>query len=141
MERVGAVVGGEGNGGVILPDLHLTRDSAVAAALTLQALLEADRPMDRFVAGFASYAIVKDKLPRGTGPIASAYTILEESLGAPAADRRDGLRLEWPEARQWLHLRASGTEPIVRIIAEAPTRAAAEALVQAARRALAGTRS
>jgi phosphomannomutase len=139
MERSGAVIGGEGNGGVILPDVQLTRDSAVATALVLQALLEAGQPLDRFAGTFSSYQIVKDKLPRGSAAIETAYGILEERLVAPAADRRDGLRLEWPEARQWLHLRASGTEPILRIIAEAPTREGAVRLVDAAREALAGT--
>lgn len=141
MERAAAVIGGEGNGGVILPDVQFTRDSAVASALVLQALLEADEPMDRFVDGFPSYCIVKDKLPRGTGSIETAFGILEKNLGAPAADRRDGLRLEWPETRQWLHLRASGTEPILRIIAEAPTDAEARELVEVTRRALGGTHS
>jgi phosphomannomutase len=141
MERAGAVIGGEGNGGVILPEVQLTRDSAVATALVLQALLEAEMPLDRFVDTFPSYQIVKDKLPRGTGSIEAAFGILEEKLDAPSVDRRDGLRLEWPEARQWLHLRASGTEPILRIIAEAPTREDATRLVEAARQALAGART
>jgi phosphomannomutase len=98
-------------------------------------------PLDRFVDTFPSYQIVKDKLPRGTGSIEAAFGILEEKLDAPSVDRRDGLRLEWPEARQWLHLRASGTEPILRIIAEAPTREDATRLVEAARQALAGART
>ncbi|HSJ10465.1 MAG TPA: hypothetical protein VK928_11150, partial [Longimicrobiales bacterium] len=55
---------------------------------------------------------------------------------APAADRQDGLRLDWPDAARWLHLRASGTEPILRIIAEAPSEEGARELVDAARDAL-----
>ncbi|MGH7501329.1 MAG: phosphoglucosamine mutase [Longimicrobiales bacterium] len=137
MERAGAVVGGEGNGGVILPDLQMTRDAGAAAALALQALLEADRPMDRFMDSFASYHIVKDTLPHVGGPIEEAYALLEERLDAPVADRRDGLRLEWPDLRQWLHLRASGTEPILRIIAEAPSRNSARSMVESARQTLA----
>jgi phosphomannomutase len=137
MEAVGAVVGGEGNGGVILPEVQLTRDAAVAAALVLQRLLEEGRPLSEVVAARPSYVIVKDKLPRDAGSLAAAYDTLEGRLAAPAADRQDGLRLDWPEERRWLHLRASGTEPILRIIAEAPSAEAARDLVEQARAALA----
>ncbi|MGH7506371.1 MAG: phosphoglucosamine mutase [Longimicrobiales bacterium] len=136
MERAGAVVGGEGNGGVILPDIHLTRDSAIAAALVLQLLLELERPLHEVIAGLPGYTIVKDKLPRDAGSLEAAFALLEERLGAPAADRQDGLRLDWPAEKRWLHLRASGTEPILRIIAEAPTEIEARRLVSQARDAL-----
>ena len=136
MERAGAVIGGEGNGGVILPDVHLTRDAAVAVALVLQLLLEEGRPLAELVAEQTPYTIVKDKLPRDAGSLEEAYTALEQGLGAPLADRQDGLRLDWPEERRWLHLRASGTEPILRIIAEAPSAEGARALVESARQAL-----
>lgn len=137
MEREGAVIGGEGNGGVILPDIHHTRDAAVAAALVLQLLLETGETLDDLVAGLPTYAIVKDKLPRDAGALEPTYRALEEGLGAPLSDRQDGLRLEWPDARTWLHLRPSGTEPILRIIAEAPDEGEARRLVQRARDALA----
>jgi phosphomannomutase len=137
MEAVQAVIGGEGNGGVILPDVQYTRDAAVAAALVLQLMLEDGRSVRQVVASHAQYAIVKDKLPRDSGSLDAAYGVLEERLAAPAADRQDGLRLDWPAERRWLHLRASGTEPILRIIAEAPTDAAARQLVDQARQALA----
>jgi phosphomannomutase len=137
MQAVGAVIGGEGNGGVILPDVQLTRDAAVAAALVLQLLLEDSRPMREIVASHTPYVIVKDKLPRDTGSLEAAYDTLETELGADSADRQDGLRLDWPAERRWLHLRPSGTEPILRIIAEAPTAAAARELVDSARHALA----
>jgi phosphomannomutase len=137
MEQVGAVIGGEGNGGVILPDIQLTRDAAVATALVLQLLLEEGRTLGEIIADLPSYVIVKDKLPRDSGSLENAWDALETGLGAPAADRQDGLRLDWPDERRWLHLRASGTEPILRIIAEAPTRDAARALIDQARTALA----
>ncbi|HEX6308432.1 MAG TPA: phosphoglucosamine mutase [Longimicrobiales bacterium] len=138
MEQTGAVIGGEGNGGVILPDVQLTRDAAVAAALVLQLLLEDGRKLSDIVAGHVGYTIVKDKLPRDAGSLESAFGILEQRLGAPHADRQDGLRLDWPQERRWVHLRASGTEPILRIIAEAPSADAARDLVEQARQALAG---
>jgi phosphomannomutase len=141
MQKNRAVIGGEGNGGVILPGVHLTRDSAIAAALVLQLLLELDQDLDSIVAGHRHYTIVKDKLPRDAGELETAYRVLEERLEAPEADRQDGLRLSWPEERRWLHLRASGTEPILRIIAEAPSPESARELVDAARRALAAPAS
>jgi phosphomannomutase len=141
MERVGAVIGGEGNGGVILPDVHLTRDSAVASALILQLLLELEQPLDRIVAGYASYTIVKDKLPRDAGSLEDAFERLGTVLAAEEADRQDGLRLAWPAERRWLHLRASGTEPILRIIAEAPTAEGARELIDRAREALGAVRA
>jgi phosphomannomutase len=137
MEKEGAVIGGEGNGGVILPDIQLTRDAAVAAALIIQLMLEDGRRFRDIIAEHAGYTIVKDKLPRDAGSLEAAFDVLERRLEAPAADRQDGLRLDWPEQRRWLHLRASGTEPILRIIAEAPSEAEARELVDAARAALA----
>jgi phosphomannomutase len=136
MERAGAVIGGEGNGGVILPDLHLTRDSGVAAALALQLLLEEGKPFDRIVGDLPSYAIVKEQVPRETGSLESAFEALTARFADAEVDRQDGLRLEWRAQRQWLHLRASGTEPILRMIAEAPTERAARRLVEQAREAL-----
>jgi phosphomannomutase len=138
MEQLGAVIGGEGHGGVILPDVQLTRDAAVAVALVLQLLLEDGRRLSEIVAGYPAYTIVKAKLPRDAGELEAAFAVLENRLAAPAADRQDGLRLDWPRERRWLHLRASGTEPILRIIAEAPTAESAQELVEQARRALAG---
>jgi phosphomannomutase len=136
MQAVGAVIGGEGNGGVILPDVQHTRDSAVAAALVLQMLVELDEPLDAYLAGRQSYSIIKDRLPRGTRALEPMFELLADRLAAPVTDHQDGLRLDWPAERAWLHFRASGTEPIVRIIAEAADRAQAEALIGRARSAL-----
>jgi len=136
MQEAGAVIGGEGNGGVILPDVHLTRDSAVAAALVLQMLLESGTSVAELVSRYPRYAIVKDKLPRDSGSLESAFERLEARLGAPELDRQDGLRLAWPSERRWVHLRASGTEPILRIIAEAPDDSSARTLVEQTRQAL-----
>lgn len=136
MEKETAVIGGEGNGGVILPDVHLTRDSAVATALVLQLLLETGSSVQDLVDAQPAYIIVKDKLPRDAGSLDQAYARLESGLNAPEADRQDGLRLSWPQEKRWVHLRASGTEPILRIIAEAPDERGARELVERARSAL-----
>jgi phosphomannomutase len=138
MQAENATVGGEGNGGVILPDVHLTRDAPVAAALILQLLAESDLPLSRLAANIGHYEIVKEKVARPKQPLDAVYNALTERLGAPEADRQDGLRLAWPEEKRWAHLRPSGTEPIVRIIAEAPTQAEARELVETLRQALPG---
>ena len=136
MQAEGAVVGGEGNGGVILPEIHLTRDAHVAAVLVLQLLLETGSTVSELVADAPSYAIVKDSVARPDGPLAPAYDRLAAELDAEVEDRQDGLWLGWPGAGRWLHFRPSGTEPIVRMIAEAPDEAAARSLVDAAKNAM-----
>ncbi|MEO5824353.1 MAG: phosphoglucosamine mutase [Gemmatimonadales bacterium] len=128
----GAVIGGEGNGGVILPALHVGRDAPLAAALILQYLATAGRSLSALVAGSPRYAIVKAKMDRG-GDLEAQYSALAAIFPDAESDRRDGLRLSWPD--RWLHVRPSGTEPIVRLIAEAPTEDEAAALVARARSA------
>jgi phosphomannomutase len=128
-----AVVGGEGNGGVILPAVHVGRDAPVGVALILQLLLESGLSVAGLVGSSARYRIVKAKAPR-RADLNPAYRALRERFTDAAADERDGLRLAW--ADRWFHLRPSGTEPIVRFIAEAPTEAEAEALVGVCRELL-----
>ncbi len=135
MRDVGATVGGEGNGGVILPELHLGRDAPVGAALLLQLLHEENRPISAIIAESPRYTIVKDKLDRPDAPLDTVYSALREAFPEAAADTQDGLRLDWSD--RWVHLRPSGTEPIVRVIAEAPNEAAARELVMRARTLLA----
>ena len=126
-----AVIGGEGNGGVILPDLHLGRDAPVGAALVLQLLCETGMTPSQLKAASPQYEIVKDKLDRPDAPLGDVYAALRAAFPDGAVDTQDGLRLSWPD--RWVHVRPSGTEPIVRVIAEAPTRAAAEKLVAQSR--------
>jgi phosphomannomutase len=98
--------------------------------------LEENRPIDDIVASIGRYEIVKEKVARPKGSLDEAYALLAERLGAPEVDRQDGLRLSWSAERRWAHLRPSGTEPIVRIIAEAPSREEASRLVESLREAL-----
>ena len=126
-----AVVGGEGNGGVILPELHLGRDAPLAAALVLQLLADGDETLTQIVNRYPRYAIVKDKLDRPSVPLDAVYDALRAGCPGAQVDTQDGLRLSWPDS--WVHIRPSGTEPIVRVIAEAPSADAARALVARSR--------
>jgi phosphomannomutase len=129
-----AVVGGEGNGGVILPELHLGRDAPLAAALVLQLLAEGEQTLSQIVSDYPRYAIVKDKLDRPPVALDAVYEALRSSFAGAQVDMQDGLRLSWPD--RWVHIRPSGTEPIVRVIAEAPSVDAARALVARSREPL-----
>jgi phosphomannomutase len=122
-----APVGGEGNGGVILTELHLGRDAPVGAALILQLLADEGRTLSEIVASYPRYFIVKDKLDRPSAPLDTVYASLREAFADAEVDTQDGLRLTW--ADRWVHVRPSGTEPIVRVIAEAPSLEEAQALI------------
>ena len=131
MREERAAIGGEGNGGVILSELHLGRDAPVAVALILQLLAEDRVPLSQIVARYPKYSIVKDKLDRPAAPLDAVYAALTKAFADASADTQDGLRLAW--ADRWVHVRPSGTEPIVRVIAEAPTESAARELVSRSR--------
>jgi phosphomannomutase len=133
MRAAGSAIGGEGNGGVMLAALHLGRDGPVGAALVLELLVRTGQRVSELVAAQPRYAIVKAKAPR-EADLSAGYARLTGRFADAAADRQDGVRLTWSD--RWLHVRPSGTEPIVRLIAEAPSREAAEALVAAGREAL-----
>src|SRR5215208_614519 len=124
-------IGGEGNGGVILSELHLGRDAPLGAALILQLLHEESKPLSAIVAGYPRYSIVKDKLDRPAAPLDAVYKALRKTFADADADTQDGLRLTWSD--RWVHIRPSGTEPIVRVIAEAPTEQEARDLIKQSR--------
>ncbi|MGH7614149.1 MAG: phosphoglucosamine mutase [Gemmatimonadales bacterium] len=127
-----APIGGEGNGGVMYAALHVGRDAPVGAALVLALLAREGRRVSELVAAAPRYAIVKDKVPRGrAGGLGPVYAALRAHFADAAVDERDGLRLGWQD--RWLHVRSSNTEPIVRLIAEAPTEPQARELVEVGR--------
>jgi len=130
-----AVLGGEGNGGVILPELHLGRDAPLGVALLLQMLVEDPRTVSQIVAAAPRYAIIKDKLARPAAPLDTVYAALKAAFPDAEVDTQDGLRLGWRD--RWVHIRPSGTEPVVRVIAEAPTHAEAKKLIESGRDLLA----
>ena len=131
MLREAAVIGGEGNGGVIDPRVVLVRDSFVGMALVLDAMAARDLPVSALADELPRYAIHKTKVTVPREAIATALNALERHFADATSDRLDGLRLDWTHADgsgSWLLVRASNTEPIVRIIAEAPTAEEAQRL-------------
>ena len=134
MREERAPIGGEGNGGVILPEVHLGRDAPIGAALLLQLLVEENRPLSKVASSLPRYVIVKDKLARPNASLDAVYGALQRAFPDAGADMQDGLRLAWPD--RWVHVRPSGTEPIVRVIAEAPDEVQARELVRRSREPL-----
>jgi len=130
MVAEGAVIGGEGNGGVILPALHMGRDAPLGVALILQYLAGQKRTVSALVSASPRYRILKTKVKRGAD-LPPLYEKLKARFPEAATDQRDGLRLAWPD--RWVHLRPSGTEPVIRIIAEGPTEPDARQLMDACR--------
>jgi phosphomannomutase len=130
MLEVSAVFGGEGNGGPIDPRVGLVRDSFVGMALVLAAMSHSGKKVSELAAELPRYEIVKKTAKLPPAKLAGAFAAAEKHFAGARADRLDGLRLDWPD--RWLIIRGSNTEPIVRIIAEAPTTAAADALTTTA---------
>ena len=126
MKELEAIVGGEGNGGVILPEVHLGRDAPVAVALTLQALLEHGGTMKELKEALPQYEMVKKKVSiEGLNP-EEILQRLQEKYKDHEINTLDGLKIDFEKS--WVHLRKSNTEPIMRVIAEAPTLQQAEEL-------------
>jgi phosphomannomutase len=133
MIEADAPIGGEGNGGVIYPAVHRTRDAPVGVALLLSYLARSGQALSSAVGALPAYTIVKAKIPLERIDGDALLARAEKELAATAVDRTDGLKLLWPERQEWLHLRKSGTEPVVRLIAEAPDPSAADRILARAR--------
>jgi len=119
MKEVNAVIGGEGNGGVILPELHFGRDATVATALILQALAEFGDTISQLKQSLPQYYILKDKESIKNIDANNVIEHFAEKYKDEQLDLTDGLRIDRPDS--WIHLRKSNTEPIVRIIVESRT--------------------
>jgi phosphomannomutase len=126
MRAVGAVIGGEGNGGVIDPRVGWVRDPFIGTGLILNLMAEKGRKLSELVAELPAYVIVKEKYDVERGRLPELFAALERRWPEASADRQDGLRLDWPD--RWVQVRPSNTEPIVRVIAEAPRAEEAEGL-------------
>lgn len=116
MQKTNAIVGGEGNGGVILPAVHLGRDAPVAMALILALLAAEGRPISSLAADLPRYVMKKEKFALEGGSPAKPLGDVSTLFGDGAVDRTDGVYIRWADG--FLHVRKSGTEPIVRVIGE-----------------------
>lgn len=134
MKEVGATIGGEGNGGIILPELHYGRDALAGIALFVQAFtnwraVNGKGKLSQFRRQFPDYVMAKEKIRLGSldaGQLDAMFRAIATEYPDAAVNRLDGLKLDFPNS--WAHLRPSNTEPIVRIYTEAPTRKEAESL-------------
>jgi phosphomannomutase len=126
MKEVGAVIGGEGNGGIISPDSHLGRDSLVGAAMVLNFLASDERPLSQKYADFPQYKMAKKKIEIGSNDPDMILEKLKEKFVNEDCNTVDGLKITWSD--RWVHMRKSNTEPILRVYSEAPTADAANEL-------------
>jgi len=129
MLREGSTIGGEGNGGVIDPRIVPGRDSLVGIAYVLQLMAGGNKRLSEIVAEVPRYEIVKTKFECRREDANRAVDALKREFAAEQVDTQDGIRIDWATSRTWVHARPSNTEPIMRIIAEAPDRAAADAKI------------
>ena len=129
MKDTEAVIGGEGNGGIIVPDFHYGRDALIGLALFLSHFANQDKSMSGFRKNYPSYFISKNKieLPQGVD-LKILFDKIAEKYAKQPLNREDGLRIEFDQ--DWVHLRASNTEPIVRIYAESDLETKANNMAQ-----------
>ena len=128
MKEECAIIGGEGSGGVILPAVHLGRDAIVGIALILEHLTESGKSLSAIKAALPQYSIAKGKTAVGSlSPEVVLKTLESKSAGKARVNREDGIKFDFPD--YWIHLRKSNTEPIIRVLAEAPTAEQAGSIV------------
>jgi phosphomannomutase len=128
MKRTHCIVGGEGNGGVILPALHYGRDGLLAVALTLQFMAQSGLPLSGLDAGFPRYHMVKSRVDAEGLGTKRIRDILLRRFKDGTISHIDGVRISWPG--KWLHVRKSRTEPVVRVIVESSDRHEATSLAE-----------
>lgn len=129
MRQTGALIGGEGNGGVIYPASHYGRDAMVGVALFLSNLAHKKMKVSELKRTYPEYHIAKNKIELSDkGLIDRILEEMKKEYAAEEINDIDGVKISFESKRQWVHLRRSNTEPIIRIYSEAPTLAAAESL-------------
>lgn len=127
MKETGAVIGGEGNGGVIYPASHYGRDALVGVALFLTLLAKSGKKVSELKAGYPAYAIAKTKIElTPTINVDKILDAVKEKFSSEKITDIDGVKIDFPNS--WVHLRKSNTEPIIRIYSEAATMDEANAL-------------
>lgn len=120
MDDIGAIIGGEGNGGVMFPEVHTARDAAVGVGLLLQSLAESGKTSAQLFRDLPQYVIVKEKVELENIAVDKVLFGLRKHWAGDDVDDRDGLKRMLPDG--WVQVRASNTEPILRIFTEAPNR-------------------
>ena len=128
MKETGALIGGEGNGGVIYPELHYGRDALVGIALFLSLLAKSGKKVSELRATYPDYSMSKQRvdLPQGVDTEALLSRLAREYQDKGTINLIDGVKIDLPT--QWVHVRRSNTEPIIRIYTEAPSSEEAQAL-------------
>jgi phosphomannomutase len=119
MQRESAVIGGEGNGGVIYPRINFARDSLVGMALILHLLADRQTTVSEIIGEFPRLYMIKEKLACPSHKITEVLKMVRTLYSRSELDLTDGVKVILPNA--WLHVRGSNTEPIIRVTAEAPT--------------------
>ena len=127
MKELNISIGGEGNGGVILEEVHLGRDSLVAAAMVLNLLDSTNQSINEIIAEIPEYVFIKDKIILNDSKDFD-FDNLATLFDCDEINRDDGIKFSWPE--KWIHIRKSNTEPIIRIFAEAKTENEVNDLIQ-----------
>lgn len=124
MKKRNIWIGGEGNGGLILKEVHLGRDSLVATAMILNLLLLMDKPLHKIISEITPYIFIKDKIKIDNK---IDFDSLESVFECDEINNIDGIKFSWPD--KWIHIRKSNTEPIIRIFAEASTQDEVDELI------------
>ena len=124
MNELNISIGGEGNGGVILKEVHLGRDSLVAVSMILSLLSISGKSISDEICSIPKYLMVKDKILLNSK---IDFDSLESIFDCDEINRLDGIKFSWSD--KWIHIRKSNTEPIIRIFAEAPTKDEVDELV------------
>ena len=116
MQKQGAVIGGEGNGGVIYPRINFARDSLVGMALVLHLMAESGQTITELVNSFPQFSVIKEKLACPSHKISAVLRMLRDEYAGYPMDLRDGIKVMLPNG--WFLVRGSNTEPIIRVMAE-----------------------
>lgn len=132
MKKVGALIGGEGNGGVIYPKINFCRDSLTGIGIILEYLARSNKTLNELVGDIVQYKMVKGKIHCLPDKVKPVLDMLKKEFKDKKPSLADGIKIMWPNG--WVHARPSNTEPIMRVIAEAKTIAGAKKLYNIVRK-------
>ena len=126
MKKRNAIIGGEGNGGVIFPNINYGRDSIVSMGLILEYLAKSNKKISQLVGEMPSYEMIKGKIECPFSKTSDALEAVKFAYKGEKIDTTDGVKIMWPQ--KWIHIRSSNTEPIIRVIVETKTKKEANSL-------------